>query len=340
MPLSTVNLQNVINFASTHADLLPLTNVGGYTNEPALSLCNDALGLLITSPNDWKFNSADLPLLVTCPNKLDQMFAGACAFSLGATSQGWGIDLGSNNAITVSGGVVTVNMLETHRFNIGDTVYLNGVVMTVGTTSAYNSTFSDNGSVSGWSGGWVLTAASGKSISFAATAGQNNADAGGAPGLTNIGYATSAALLEMNNTSSPVNSRPCETYKELPFVSRIANPDKVSILNDFGNGIIKIRWNFVPGTTTWGLKLVYQKAAPLKVALTDLWSPFPDNYLPVIRQAVLTAMYRYLNSPQADTEWKKLQALINQTQGADDAETTSVRIAAENLMDTQYYVGW
>src|SRR6266704_3532163 len=132
----TVKLQAVVNLASTHADLIPLAGVGGHSNEPALSICNDAVQELLTAPMDWKFNRVEMDMLVTCQNKQDYRFGGACAFTLGSTSSGVGIDLSSNSAITVTAGVVTVNTLEAHRFSIGDTVYHNGVTMSTGTTSA------------------------------------------------------------------------------------------------------------------------------------------------------------------------------------------------------------
>lgn len=336
MSNSTITLQSTINFASTHADLLPLSGVGGYTSEPALSLCNDTISDLVSSPNDWKFNRVEMPMLVTCPNRLDQQFGGACAFSLGSTSQGWGIALAANNGITVSGGVVTVTFLENHRFAVGDTIYMIGNIATVGTASAYNSTFTDNGTNSSWSNGWVITAITAQTVTFAATAGQNNSDVAGAPGITNFGYATSASLQEMNNTASPPNLQPCTVYRELPHVSRVANPDSVCVLVDNGDGTLKIRYGFAPGSTTWGVQLVYQAKAPLKVALTDTWAPFPDNYSVVYRQALLYRMYRYLNDPKADNEFKKLQQEIMKVQGADDAETTDVHVQPESLMDVNY----
>src|SRR5258705_4578903 len=94
-----VTLQNVANFCSTHADLLPLSGIGGFTNEPFLSIANDAIPDLLSSPNDWKCNRTEMPMLVTCPQKQDYLFAGACAFSLGSTCQGWAIDLASKSAV-------------------------------------------------------------------------------------------------------------------------------------------------------------------------------------------------------------------------------------------------
>jgi hypothetical protein len=343
----TRTLQQEVNFASTHADLLPLAGVGGYTDEPALSLCNDALSDLISDPNDWKFNRVEMPILFTCPNKLDQLFAGACIFTLsysnsgaisGWQSQGWGIAI---NGISVSGGVVTVTTLENHRIPVGAQVYMTGNVMTTGTTANYNSTFTDNGSNSQWSVFWTVTAITANTIQFAASAGQNNSDAGGAPGITNFGYATSAAFQELNNTSSPPNVQPCTVYRELPYVSRVSNPDRASVIADLGTGVLKIRYGFVPGSTVWGLKLVYQAKAPMKVALTDTWAPFPDNFACVYRQALLWRMYRYLNDSKADAEYQKLKMEIAKVQSADDAETTDVHlIPEESLMNSDFYWGW
>ena len=327
----TNTLQSVLNFASTHADLLALTGVGGYTNEPGLSICNDAISDLLADPNDWKFNRVEMPMLVTCPNKIDQLFAGACVFTLNSSnvvSQGWGIQLASSNGIVNTSGTVVVTTLENHRIPVGATIYMIG-----NGNSAYNSTFTDNGTTSGWSGGWTSTAVGTNTITFTATSGQSSGDVTGAPGITNFGYATSACFQEMNNTSSPPNIIPCTTYRELPFVSRTANPESVSVLSDLGTGVLKIRYNPVPtGGSSWGVKIVYQAQAPLKVALTDNWAPFPDRASGLYRQAVLYRMYRYLNSPNADNEYRKLQADIAKYHGGDDAETTDVNLQPETLM--------
>ena len=329
---STITLQTIVNFASIHGDLAPLTNVGGMNGEPAISICNDALSDLLTSDNDWKFAQVDMPMMVTCANKQDFLFAGASAFSLqsgGSASTGAAIDLASNNAIAVGGGAVTVNTLEPHRFNIGDTAFLNGVVMTTGNSAAYNSTFTDDGAKSGWSNGWPITAVTPTSFSFAATTGQNNADVGGAPGITDFGWLASATMVELNSTQSPQRSVDLQAVKTLQPVSTVSIPEKVCVYQDLGTGVLKIRLWYVPGATIWGVKLVYQMKAPLKTDLTQNWFPFPDNLSAVYRQAVLYRMYRYLGKAQAETEYAKLQQEIAKAQGADDAEDSDVHVVPE-----------
>ena len=339
MANNTITLQSIANFLSTHADLLPLTGVGGYVNEPFLSLANDAISDLLSSPNDWKFNRKDMPMLVTCPQKQDYIFAGAVAFSLGSTSQGWAIGLASNSAITVTAGVVTVTTLENHRFAVGDTVYLNNVTMTTGTSSKYNSTFTDTGSATSWSGGWVLTAITSNTFSFAATSGQNNSDVGGAPGIADFGWLQNGSMVQMTNTSSPQYSQNLYTFRELPVTSRVSNPERVTAF-DNGDGTLTIRFYLVPGSTSWGAKLIYQKQAPIKIALTDNWSPFPDSMSALYRQALVYRMQRYLNSPTQNAEYQKLQQEIAKAQGSDDSEQSSVYVTPEEpIMDSGWW-GW
>lgn len=344
MSNSTITLQNVVNLCSTHADLLPLTGVGGYTNEPALSLCNDALSDLITDPNDWVFNRKEMPSLFTCPSKQDYLFAGASAFTLNGTgtaaspSMGWAIDLATNSGITVAAGVVTVKTLENHRFSVGQTVYLNNVTMTTGTAANYNSVFTDNGTNTQWTVGYVITGTPTlNTFTFAAVAGQNNADVGGAPGITDFGFGTSASMAEVNNNSSPQNVYPLIFKRELLVSSRVSIPEKVAVMADLGTGVLKIRFLWVPGTVVYQVNLVYQAKAPLKVSLNDTWAPFPDEQGAVIRQALLYRMYRYINSPIADTEYQKLQAAIRKAQAGDDAAPTDVQLEPEqSLMDSSY----
>jgi hypothetical protein len=265
------------------------------------------------------------------------------AFTLGSTSTGAAIGLSTTPAITVSGGVVTVNTLEAHRFSVGDTVYLNGVVMTAGTSSKYNSIFTDNGSSSAWSGGWVIASTpTSTSFTFAATSGQNNSDAGGAPGITDFGWLASASMTQLNDTSSPQDGRILQAVKELPVWKRVANPEKACVLKDNGDGTLKVRFWYTPGSTIWVVNLIYQAKAPLKTSLADDWSPFPDHYSAVYRQALLARMYRYLNSSQQTVEFQKLQAEIAKANGAEDREQTDIGLVPENgsFLDGGSYYNW
>lgn len=359
---STITLQTVVNLASTHAELLPLSGVGGFSNEPALSICNDALAEIINSDHDWKWNrvemATDLSLqagtalpLFTMPNIQDYYFAGASAFCLSTTtggtqfnSSGVSVDLASNSAVTVSGGVVTVNTLQPHQFVVGATVYLIGLVAKSGNTATpanYNAGYTNNGKTVAWSGGQVITAITASSFSFAAVSGQNNGDILGAPGITDFGWLSGAQLQELNNNSSPPNIRQLKARRELPRWNKVSDAEFVSVLKDLGTGVLLIRFYFIPGTVIWIVNLIYQKQAPVLASLTSTWAPIPDFYASMTRQAVLYRMYRYINSPKAEAEYTKLQAEIAKQKGSDEAEESDVYLEPEeSLIDYgPYWIG-
>jgi hypothetical protein len=323
MSNSTLTLQSTVNLCATHGDLIPLAGVGGFSQEPALSLCNDVMTDLMSTANDWKVNRYELPTLVTCPNKQDYQFAGASAFTLGSTAQGWAIALATLPAISETSHTVTVQTLENHRFAVGDVVFITGA-----TVAAYNSTFTDTGTASAWTGGWTITGIGATSFTFThATSGLANS---GAPGIFNFGWATSASMVMMNDTGSPQYVNPnLKTYRDLSVTSQVGTPEKVSVLTDNGNGVLKIRLYAIPGSTPWGVNIVYQASPPLKVSLSDTWAPFPDSMASMYRQGLIARMYRYINSPRADVEYQKYQAEIQKMQSSDDAESSSIYVVPE-----------
>jgi hypothetical protein len=341
----TNTFQSVVNFCSTQIDLLPLSGVGGYANEPALSICNDALADLLTAENNWKINRRDYPnFLVTAPFKQDYIWGGSSAFTLGATNQGWAIALASNSGITVSAGVVTVNTIEPHGFKVSDTVFLNGVVAKAGNgadPTKYNAVLTTNSVGTSWSGGFTITAVTSTSFSFAAVAGQNNTDILGAPGITDFGWMQESYMYMMIDTSAPYYNRLLYAKRQLPLSRIVDNPSSIAALHDNNDGTIVFRFYYCPGTITWGAKLTYQMAAPISTALTSTWAPFPDHYAPLYRQAVVYRMYRYLNSPRAADEYKKLQLEISKASGYDDNEQTDVTLQPANpLLDDGLYYGF
>jgi len=54
---STITLQDVALWATTFTKLIPIVGVGGYQNEPALSICNNVIQRMLSRPYNWKFNS-------------------------------------------------------------------------------------------------------------------------------------------------------------------------------------------------------------------------------------------------------------------------------------------
>jgi hypothetical protein len=353
----TTTLQQVVNLTSTHADLMPLSGVAGYNNEPALSLCNDTLQELLSHPHDWKFNRRDWLSFVTAQCQQDYKIAGATAFTLGTNltnntgvqSAGAQIDLATNDAITVADGVVTVNIIQgqmPHQLTVGATVYMTGVVMTTGNAAAYNAVQIQNASEFTWVGaiGAVITAVTATSFSFNALTGQNNGDVGGAPGIFDYGWLGSCTCTELNNNSSVGNIRPMEAVRNLALSQRVNNPTKMCVLQTYktatgaDSGVIRVRLENPCGSDIWTVNPVYQAKAPLLTSLNDTWSPFPDEYGYVYRQMLIARMYRYINSTQQVAEFQKAEAAIAKATGADDREMSDVHVYPESsLVDGTWY---
>ena len=53
---STYTIQQSLNWASIFVDLQPLTGVGGFSNEPALTIANTVAQIMLGAPLKWRWN--------------------------------------------------------------------------------------------------------------------------------------------------------------------------------------------------------------------------------------------------------------------------------------------
>lgn len=333
--MSTVTVQSVVNFASTQTGLMPLVGVGGFANEPAISIANDVLSELLAPPFAWKFNRKQMALFTTQQNQQDYQFAGATAWT---ANGGVSIDLASNNAIVESGNTVTVKTLGAHNFAVGATVFMTG-----NTVADYNSVFSTSPSAGSlWTGGWVITAVTATTFSFVhVTSGLANS---GAPGITNCSWLESGSMVNMNDTASAQYIWYLDAVRTLQPSSRGAIPGRVCVVSDDGAGILTIRLQYLPGPQPFGITLIYQARPALLSSLSSTWAPFPDEYAFAYRQMFLALALRYANSPRSEVEYKKAQSAVLKSLGANDREQTDEFIvpAGGSIMGAQVGVtsGW
>lgn len=324
---ATVSIQSVVNLCRTHVELMPIADVGGFSNEPALSLANDTLQELLSQPFNWKFNSKTAPLLVTQASRQDYLFAGATAFT---SKGGVGIDLASLNAITESGNTVTVATLQDHNFTVGDTVYMLG-----NTVAAYNSTFSQTPTSSGWTGGWAITATpTTKSFQFThVSSGLANS---GAPGITDCGWLESVTMTDVNATDAIPYVFTPKAVRSLQPSSTGGRPDKVALVSET-SGVLTLRLANIPSSTIYALAINYQMKAPQKTDLTQTWSPFPDEFGFVYRQMFLARCYRYLDHRRADAEEARALVMIAKALGRDDTEDSEQYVSPSTTIMGGYF---
>jgi hypothetical protein len=323
MSQSTITVQQVINYARQHVELMPVAGVSGFTNEPALSITNDVLSELLAQGIPWKFNRKTSPFLVTSNWKQDYKFAGATAWTMNGGAQ---IGLASANSITESGFVVTVNTLEPHGFNVGDTVYMAG-----NTVAAYNSTKTQNSSGTTWSGGWTILSVP-STTSFTFTHSSSGLANSGAPGITDLAWLENATMVNQNDTAASPYVWYVQAVRMLEPASRQYLPDRVCIFSDDGAGTITVRFRYIPGPQPLAVSFVYQVRPTLATDLTGNWSPFPDEYAYVYRQMFLAHAFRYVGSARADIEYQKAQTAIAKALGMNDREQSDEYVVPESSL--------
>lgn len=329
--LSTISVQNILDFARSHTALRPVLGVGGVSNEPGLSFANDILQYLFARPFAWKFNRKTMNFFMTQPFIQDYLFAGACAFTLNPVVQsggastvgggGVGIDLLSNAAITESANTVTVNCLQPHNFAVGSTVYHNGVTGT--SAAAYNAVFtvSTNAMTSIWSNGFAITAIpSPTSYQFThPTSGLAN---GGAAGIADFSWMESASITDINNQAVPQPTGPIEALDRLVPTNVCGPTEQVAVMADLGTGVLQLR--VMPAGSPYSMAVtpVYQGRAPLLTAPTATWAPWPDRLAFVLRQGMVAFAYRMADKPFAEkeAEWQRFAATAMMALGAMDSE--------------------
>jgi hypothetical protein len=318
----TVTLQSTVDLCRTHVDLMPLASVGGFSQEPALSLANDTLQELCAQPYDWKFNSKDYGVLTTHPARQDYLYAGATAFVIGAGSAS--IALADGSAITMSGTTVTVRCLQPHGFTVGQTVYMAG-----NTLDIYNSTRADS-VTGGWSGGWVLTGTP-DALTFTFTHALSNQAASGAPGIYDAAWLEASEMYDLASTEAVVRTWQVESVRKLHRTGDYGRPQKISLRSQSA-GILTLRLSHISNSTTYGITITVQKKPPLKTDLTQTWAPFPDEFGFVYRQAFLARCYRFLDKPRADNETMKAEAMIAKALGRDDVEESDQYVSPERSL--------
>jgi hypothetical protein len=93
---STIRLQDVVDDANTLGDVAPALSTGGSSMQPALSIANDVMQLLINGgpggqPYNWKWNRYNLPVFYT--NSLQQDYFIPGLVNIGWLESAWAVDI-------------------------------------------------------------------------------------------------------------------------------------------------------------------------------------------------------------------------------------------------------
>lgn len=213
---STRTLQQTVDYARTFAQLVPIVGVGGFSNEPALSICNNVLQEILSPPFNWKFNRASLTAFDTVENQQE----------------------------------------------------------------------------------YVMT------------------------GVTDIGWLERCVIEFRDTDATPKPRTQIEVVYSLPLTSEVGVPCKVCVDREEGNDTILRLWP-MPSSTVYTIYIDYQKKAPTKTALTETWSPIPDEIVSVCDQGFLAAAFKFANDKRYLAEYQQFQILIRKALGLKDSENRS-----------------
>lgn len=305
---STLTLQSVVDFNRTRTRMVQLVNVGGIPNQPALDICNDVLQTLLSSPNNWKFNKAAIPPFTTIPYQQDYILSGCTLQVNGKAVVHLNSQLSTTPGLTESGTTVTATFSDfapngiqglapsgvPPNFAVGDLATITGAAQT-----GYNLT------------NVALTGATTTSVTYTAVGGLTP---DGGQGINGLSWVEHATLEDWMSTATVKPVHDIEVVSSLPNESIIQPPYKVAMqvenVQQSGNTAVSqltMRMWPVPSAQIWRALMFYQSKAPVKTALSQTWTPWPDDLGYVLRSGVYAKALDHAEDPRAAMAYSQWQ---------------------------------
>lgn len=292
--------------------MIQLVGVGGIPNQPGLDLCNDVLQTLLSAPNNWKFNKAEIPPFTTIPNQQDYWVSGATAevdrkatvalnsmLSIPAGLTEVGNDVVADYSRFAPHGIQGKGTSQIPPlFAVGDEVEIKGAG-----DNRYNGKFTivDVPSLN----------------TFVYTVPDTGLLPDGGQGINLLNWVEHATLEDFLSTAWVKPKRDIEVVSSLNLESIIQPPFKVcmqfeNVLMCGNLSISELMMRFwpVPSSQIWRAFIFYQMKAPLKTSLDDNWAPWPDELAYVLRSGVYCKALDHGEDPRAPLADQKWQADI------------------------------
>jgi len=217
--------------------------------------------------------------------------------------------------ISFSGTTTTVVVAQTMTpgdimtfVGIGTNSALNGLTVTLLTATPTAVTFTTPAGV-------VITNGADNGTIFAGPS--------GAPGIWNLGWVESAALVDINNPSFPLPVTPIDAVHRLaPEYTSTGDNISLSCEIDYGNGVVKFRISQPISTYPFAFNVVYQAKAP---KFTDGRSVFqwPDDYSFALFEMLLWQGMRFaygMTAAETNTQMQVAQMAVSSVLAAEDRE--------------------
>lgn len=323
---STLTLQEILDPLRTYPEVQPLTPVGGFTNQPALSIANDVLARMLAQPFNWKWNREYVPTFLSVSLQQD--------YITNVTDMGWleqAVRLDINNTTNPKPFFTMESVRDlgqtSRQANPFNLSYLPNRLATMGVWTA----------LTAYGSGYGQAAVPASPIQQFIDANGNilfiNSNSLGLS-LNSPGYSgTTIPTTPPFGTSGAVepvlaaNSAAGTTVVDGTVTWTVADPDGYAI-----------RLAPIPPFSglCWLIAPIYQKAPPLLTSLGLTIDPVPDDLAYLFRQGFLSMLYRHSPDPGAARkagpayqEW--LVDLTTALRGADREREDAVVYPSESL---------
>jgi len=319
---STIQLQEVVDDASTLGDVAPALATGGFSMSPALSIANDVMQAIINGgpnaqPYNWKWNRYNLPPFVV--NSLQQDYFIPGLINIGWLESAWAVDINQTSLpkqkIPLE---VDKDLLVTYQqgASTGKVSWLPNSMLMTGTWGAL-----PLGPTAQYPNGQTTLVGPNQS-------GQQN------PG-PNVVYTNPIGVLRTpyNATTAikdPYGTLWClttygtcgsvePTWPIAPVYPTLRNPNLLATtvtdgtcvwtaINPFGQGI---RISPLPPQAgiVWSIQIVGQMVAPRFFNLTQYLNPIPDTFEWAFKQGFFTQCFRRNPDPKIRARFPQEQQL-------------------------------
>jgi hypothetical protein len=316
------------------ADIEPIFNVPGYTDQPALTIANDVITAICGVPFPHKWNETNLPVFYTSSYQQDYALVNPNGSSV--TNVEWlerGIAFDINNGATAK----PYAYVETGRQLPQRTAAY--------TSAGFAMSFIVNSfpNYSLYYGTWGAASPGTGSLGNNPVAGSvypgpfiTTSNAQGPVPITQIQDANGNYLV-LTTPGTEGSTAPLAALNAAAGTtcSGTGATTVWTVVDPYGMGIRMID---VPGSqgTVWQMNLVGQKTPPVYTDIKSTLFPFPDKYEPYFRNGFIAQCYRYSpfekTKAKFATEWALWLKSLNDLRVTQDREQEENRFVAERTI--------
>lgn len=145
----------------------------------------------------------------------------------------------------------------------------------------------------------------------------------GAPGIFNLGWVESAAVVDINNPSFPLPVTPIDAVHRLsPEYTSKGEGFNISCEIDFGNGVVKFRLSEPVSTYPFAFNVVYQAKSPKFTSGQSIFQ-WPDDYSFALFEMLLWQGMRFaygITSAETQAQAQSAQMALMSVLAAEDRE--------------------